>query len=888
MQNNKTKAIGHAGDRIRRTRIALVLAALIPMMSHAAASSSADVRAQADARARALVARMTFDEKIGQLLNVAPGVPRLGIPAYNWWTESLHGALGPIPTTNFPEPIGLAATFDAPLVHDVAGAISVEVRALHTLGRQTGHLGKIGTGLDTWSPNINIFRDPRWGRGQETYGEDPYLTATLGVSFIQGIQGSNPELPNVIATPKHFAVHSGPESTRHVADVFVSRHDLEDTYLPAFRAAIVDAKAGSIMCAYNRINGQPACGSEILMKEHLHEAWGFKGYVVSDCDAVTDISERHKYATDPAAAVAVALKAGTDNECNTQTLGDAAPDLAARYKEAWQRGLIGLDDIDRALVRLFSARYRNGDLAGLPGRDTKAVPVSAINTPEHQALALKAAVESMVLLKNDGVLPLKPGVKLAVIGPLADATRVLRGNYSSTQSAPPVSVLDGLHRAMPQASIRLIPAGASITDGDPVPGSALQTPDGQPGLRAEYFNAAAGGFEGKAAATRTEPGLESHALELKGVADRNKVVWTGYLVAPESGTYRIGVSGVQGELTVGGKPAVKAAEYSKWGEPLALTDVKLEKGQRYPLRFQAETGGSGVPGLFWKRVSTNPDADLAAGARDADVIVAVVGLTSDLEGEEMAVKAEGFSGGDKTSLDLPADQRHLLEQAKALGKPLVVVLMNGSALDLSWARDNAGAILEAWYPGQSGGLAVADVLAGRAEPSGRLPLTFYRSLADLPPFDDYTMKGRTYRYYAGTPVYPFGAGMSYTTFSYTPLRVEPVGGAADKGVVVSTEVANTGARDGVEVAQLYLTPPGFEGAPLRALRGFQRVPLKAGERRRISFKLSPRDLSFVTRDGVRQLTPGSYKLSVGSGQPGSGAATREAPLVLGRSVVLDK
>jgi beta-glucosidase len=891
MPDNKAKRIGQAGDKTPRARAAgsairtavLMLAAAIPMLSHAAG----DARADADARARALVTRMTFDEKIGQLLNVAPGVPRLGIPAYNWWTESLHGALGPIPTTNFPEPIGLAASFDAPLVGQVASAISVEVRALHTLGRQTGHLGKIGTGLDTWSPNINIFRDPRWGRGQETYGEDPYLTATLGVSFVRGIQGSNPDLPDVIATPKHFAVHSGPESTRHLADVFVSLHDLEDTYLPAFRAAIVDAKAGSIMCAYNRINGQPACGSEILMNEHLRSAWGFKGYVVSDCDAVTDISERHKYATDPAAAVAVALKAGTDNECNTQTLGDV-PNLPARYKEAWQRGLIGMDDIDRALVRLFSARYRNGDLGGLPGRDAKAVPVSAINTPEHQALALKAAVESMVLLKNDGVLPLKPGVKLAVIGPLADATRVLRGNYSSTQSAPPVSVLDGLQRALPQASIRLIPAGASITDGDPVPASALQTPDGQKGLRAEYFNAAASGFDAKPAATRVEPGLESHALELKGVADRNKVVWSGFLVAPESGMYRIGVSGVQGELSVGGQPVVKAAEYSKWGEPLQLTDVKLEKGQRYPLRFQAETGASGVPGLFWKRVSTNPDADLASSARDADVIVAVVGLTSDLEGEEMAVKAEGFSGGDKTSLDLPADQRHLLERAKALGKPLVVVLMNGSALDLSWAKDNAGAILEAWYPGQSGGLAVANVLAGRAEPGGRLPLTFYRSLADLPPFDDYSMKGRTYRYYAGTPVYPFGAGLSYTTFSYASLRVEPVGGAADKGVTVSTEVANTGAREGVEVAQLYLTPPGFEGAPRLALRGFQRMTLKAGERRRISFKLSPRDLSFVTRDGVRQLTPGSYKLSVGSGQPGTGAASQEAPLVLSRTVVLDK
>jgi beta-glucosidase len=331
---------------------------------------------------------------------------------------------------------------------------------------------------------------------------------------------------------------------------------------------------------------------------------------------------------------------------------------------------------------------------------------------------------------------------------------------------------------------------------------------------------------------------------------------------------------------------VQATAYSQWGEPLKLTDVRLEKGQRYPLRFQAETGSTGVPGLFWKRVSTAPEQDLKAGTADADVIVAVVGLTSDLEGEEMAIKVEGFAGGDKTSLDLPAEQRALLERAKALGKPLVVVVMNGSAIDLSWAKDNAAAILEAWYPGQSGGAAIADVLTGRTDPGGRLPLTFYRSLADLPPFDDYSMQGRTYRYYAGTPVYPFGAGLSYTTFGYAPLRIEPVGGSPENGIVVTTEVANTGKRDGDEVAQLYLAPPAFDGAPRLALRGFQRVSLKAGERKQVSFTLSPRDLSFVTRDGVRQLTPGQYKLTVGSGQPGTGVAQQDGTLTLKQTVVL--
>ena len=860
----------------------LLLIAL-PALVHAAA----DVRTDADTRARELVAQLTFEEKLDQLVNVAPAIPRLRIPAYNWWTESLHGALGPVPTTNFPEPVGLAASFNRQLVHQVAAAVSVEVRALHTLGRQTGKLGKIGTGLNTWSPNINIFRDPRWGRGQETYGEDPFLTAAIGVAFIQGMQGPDPELPQVIATPKHFAVHSGPESTRHHANVFVSPHDLEDTYLPAFRAAIVDAKAGSVMCAYNRVNGQPACASEALLKHYLRDAWGFKGYVVSDCDAVTDINEQSKYAPDAATAGALALKAGVDNECNGQTLGDAK-DLGARYRDAHQRRLVSMADIDTALVRLFSARLRNGDLAGLSQRAPQVTPIGAVNTPEHQQLALKSAIESLVLLKNDGVLPFKPGVKLAVIGPLADATRVLRGNYSSAQSAPPVSVLDGLRRAMPGAQITLVPAGASITDGDPVPASAFRAPDGKPGLHAAYFNARQDGYEAAPAASRVENGLVSNAGAFKNVDERNRVVWTGYLVPPESGTYRMGMSGVRGEVTVDGKPAIRASVPSKWAEPLALTEVTLQKGRRYPVRFETETGVSGIPGLFWKRISTQPEADLASGVRDADVVVAVVGLTADLEGEEMAVSAEGFAGGDRTSLDLPADQRRLLEQARALGKPLVMVVMSGSALDLSWAKANAAAIVHAWYPGQSGGLGIAQVLTGKANPGGRLPLTFYRSVNDLPPFDDYAMKGRTYRYFEGTPVYPFGYGLSYTSFTYAPLRIEAAAGGAENGATVVTEITNTGDRDGDEVAQLYLVPPASDGAPRLALRGFERLSLKAGERRQVRFVLSPRDLSFVSQDGVRQLMPGQYKVVVGSGQPGTGVAGQSGAITLAHPVLLPK
>ena len=884
------------------TTAVLLVACSAPSPALAVGEAHGDPGAEARAKAAELVSRMTLDEKVGQLVNVAPAIPRLGVPAYNWWTESLHGAIGTVPTTNFPEPIGLAATFDAPLVHDVASTISVEVRGLHTLARQTGHLGRIGAGLDTWSPNINIFRDPRWGRGQETYGEDPYLTGRMAVAFVTGMQGPDPELPAVIATPKHFAVHSGPESTRHSANVYVSRHDLEDTYLPAFRAAIVEGRAGSVMCAYNRIDGQPACANDLLLKEHLRGAWGFSGYVVSDCDAVKDIADNHKYAPDAATAVATALKAGVDNECNTGTLF-AVAGLPGRYEEAWRRGLIGMADIDQALVRLFSARFRNGDLAGLSERGPDAVPPSEIGSPAHQALARVAAQKSLVLLKNDGVLPFRPGAKILLIGPHADSTRVLRGNYSSAQSSPPASILDGLRQAAAHGRIVHVPFQPTLMDGDPVPTAALRTPDRRPGLQAEYFNAVPAAqqpftdaaaftdhvrsmsYEPTAALTRVEPGVAARGYDSALVAEDYRVVWTGYLVAPESGTYRLGLTGVAGELELDGR-RLGGLGYFSYGDLPDLTTIPLEKGRRYRLRVVSEGHGLTGAELLWKRVDAEWETRLRAAAAQADVIVAVVGLSSDLEGEEMKRQVEGFSGGDKTSLDLPADQRRMLEVTSSLGKPLVVVLFNGSPVDLSWEKDHAAAILEAWYPGQAGGLAVADVLFGKADPAGRLPLTFYRSVADLPPFGDYAMKGRTYRYFEGQPVYPFGYGLSYSRFAYEPLALEPVGGSYENGARVTTEVTNIGGRAGEEVAELYLTPPPFEGAPRLALRGFRRLSLAPGERQSVSFALSPRDLSFVTRDGERQTMPGQYRISVGSGQPGSGAPEQSAAFTITRSVTL--
>jgi len=888
--NQRTPSPQRLCGRLLASAVLGVLAFAAP----AAAQGSPEAVAEAEQLASTLVAKMTTDEKVEQLLNVAPAIPRLGVPAYNWWTESLHGAGGAVPTTNFPQSIGLAATFDPPLIHDVARVISTELQGLHTLARQTGHLGKIGTGLDTWAPNINIFRDPRWGRGQETYGEDPFLTARMGVAYVTGIQGPNPDLPDVIASPKHFAVHSGPEPSRHTDNVMVLPHDLEDTYLPAFRAAIVEGKAGSIMCAYNRLNGEPACASNILLKDHLRGAWGFKGYVVSDCDAVVDIYDRHKFAPDAASGVAVSLRMGMDNECNTGTIGEAKG-LADRYKAALKGGYLAESDVDRVLVRLFSARYRNGDLAGMRARQPNATPVSAVGAPAAWDLSLKTAEKSLVLLKNSGVLPLKSDVRVAVIGPLGDATRVLRGNYSSPNSAPPISVVEGLRRAMPGAKVTYVPFAPSITDGDLVTEGNFLTPEGKPGLRAAYFNALDPAkprgertYAAKPVVIRIETTLASNAMQLKEVTDAHKVVWDGFFVAPESGLYKMGVTGVKGALQIGGKPVVASDHYSLWGEPPRYVEVTLTKGERYPLHFDIEGGGAAGPGLFWKRITHDPWGDLARGAAEADVLVAVVGLTADLEGEEMPLKIEGFDGGDKTSLELPMDQRELLIRARTLGKPLVVVTMNGSPINLSWAKDNADALVEAWYPGQAGGLAVGNVLAGKANPSGRLPLTFYKDTADLPPFHEYSMAGRTYRYFTGTPVYGFGYGLSYTSFGYGPARVEPVGGSTANGIRVTGEVTNTGSREGEEVVQAYLRFPDQPGAPRVALRGLTRVALKPGERKTVTLELSPRDLSAVRPDGTRQVFAGSYRLFLGGGQPESGLPGSEATFSVDRVVDIPK
>jgi beta-glucosidase len=693
-----------------------------------AKSAYLDTSLPIEQRVNDLVSRMTLEEKVSQMQDIAPAIPRLGVPAYNWWNEALHGVARAGNATVFPQAIGLAATWDTDLMHRVADVISTEARAKYNDAQAHANTARY-FGLTFWSPNINIFRDPRWGRGQETYGEDPFLTARMGVAFVTGMQGDDPRYLKIVSTPKHFAAHSGPEPSRHIFDAPVSLHDLADTYTPAFRAAIVEAHADSVMCAYNSVLGEPACANQMLFGK-LRRDWGFRGYVVSDCGAVNDIYQFHKFAADLSHAAALSVKAGTDLSCGSEYHA-----LTAAVSDQ----LISEAGIDVAVKRLFTARFRLGMFDPPEMVPWSKLTLADNDTSEHRALALQAARESIVLLKNDhGVLPLKPGVKtIAVVGPAANLLEVLQGNYNGTPSTF-TTLLDGILRRFRNLKVHYTP-GSHLTDA----------------------------------------GTDTEALD---VMRRDAVI----------------------------------------------------------------------------------------AAQESDAIIAVVGITPDLEGEEMQSNAPGFSGGDRTSLDLPRPQQEMLEALAATGKPLIVVLTSGSALAVNWAQEHAAAILEAWYPGEEGGTAVAEVLAGDYNPSGRLPVTFYTGVSQLPPFDDYSMANRTYRYFTGTPLYPFGFGLSYAKFTYSHVHVGQKKIPPDGVVSISVDVRNIGVIAGDEVVQLYISHPGVPGAPIRSLEGFARVHLAAGEQKTMNFILRDRQLSVVDNAGKSRIVPGTVEVWIGGGQQVAG------------------
>jgi beta-glucosidase len=662
--------------------------------------------------------------------------------------------------------------------------------------------------------------------------------------------------------------------------VDVSKHDELDTYEPGFRAAIVEGKAGSVMCAYNAINGEPACANEFLLQDQLRGKWSFQGYVVSDCGAVRDIFSGHHYRPTLPQAVAISVIRGMDNECFGASTNPDDYDYKP-YLEAVHRGYLPESAVDTALIRLFTARIKLGMFDPPDSFPYAKIDEKELSSPAHRDLARKLADESMVLLKNDGTLPLKTsGIRIAVIGPLANQTRVLLGNYNGTPTHA-VSILDGLRKEFAGADIRYEPGTQFLSlDADPVPASAL-TVDGKAGIRVSYSKLDMSDINHpeamKPLAERTEPTLNASAQPLPAeVANVHPLVirWEGEITAPETGDYNLGLK-ANGffRMQLNGKGVASVFD----GNPneAKLGRVHLEAGKPAALRVEYSPMGDAIPNatLVWSKLDLKPQPEAIAAARGADVVIAVLGITSELEGEEMQVNEPGFQGGDRTSLDLPDPEEDLIEALVATGKPVVLVLTNGSALAVNWANDHANAIVDAWYPGEEGGTAVAETLSGKNNPAGRLPVTFYTGVDQLPSFEDYSMKNRTYRYFQGTPLYSFGYGLSYTTFSYSDLALPASAVTAGQPITAEVTVTNTGKFAGDEVAQLYLSFPDVAGAPIRALRGFQRLHLDPGKSERVHFDLKPRDLSMVTEAGEPIIPEGKYSVSIGGGQPNTGAAT---------------
>jgi beta-glucosidase len=824
-----------------------------------------------------LVGRMTLAEKISQMQNKAPSIPRLHIPEYDWWNEGLHGVARSGYATVFPQAIGLAATWDTELIHRVADVISTEARAKYNQAqRDDNH--SIFYGLTLWSPNINIVRDPRWGRGQETYGEDPFLTGQIGAAFVSGLQGTDPKYLKVVATAKHYAVHSGPESERHTFDAVVSPHDLEDTYLPAFRDLVVNANVGSVMCAYNAVDASPACANPMLLQQKLKRNWHFKGYVVSDCAAITDVAVGHKFAADMVHAAALSVKAGTDLSCGKEY---------SALIDAVHQGLISEPEIDAAVKRLFTARFRLGMFDSASDVSYASIPFSEDDSAVHAALSLQAARASMVLLKNErDTLPLGKSLQsIAIIGPNADALPALEGNYNAVASHPVVP-LTAFELGFPG---RIHYAqGSPYVQGVPVPVpetvfSSTSDDSAKHGLKGEYFS----GVDSARSLvfTRFDRHIDfdwNAASPVEGVSDKSfSVRWTGFITAPATGSIDFGFSlahcstcddAESVKVWLDGKLVEDFSHAPTHGRraPTTRFEATFNDLKPHPIRIEyaheAPHFGAGLT-FNWKPPVAALREQAVAAAERSDVVIAFLGLSPEIEGEEMPVHVQGLDGGDRKTIELPTIQQDLVTALAAPGKPVVLVLMNGGALALRSAGEKASAVLEAWYPGQAGGTAIAETLFGENNPSGRLPVTFYASTDQLPSFDDYSMKGRTYRYFAGNVLYQFGYGLSYTHFKYTSGRLSAATLRAGDSIAIRAEVKNVGDRDGDETVEAYLLPKGIAGAPLRTLVGFEKVHLRKGETRAVEITIAPRQLSLVAPDGSRSVQPGDYELYVGGGQP---------------------
>lgn len=846
------------------------------MLATALKSSAQDYRSfpmwnyhlPVEQRVNDVVSRLTLEEKVNQMLNATPAIPRLGIPAYDWWNEVLHGvARTPYKVTSYPQAIGMAATWDTNSLKLMAQFSATEGRAIHNLAIENNKTGNRYMGLTYWTPNINIFRDPRWGRGQETYGEDPFLTAKLGAAFVRGLQGNDNKYLQAAACAKHFAVHSGPEPSRHSDNFNPSAYDLWDTYLPAFKELVTKADVAGVMCAYNAVNTQPCCASDLLMSDILRNQWKFTGYVTSDCWAIDDFFRYHKTHKDSTSSAIDAVIHGTDVECGRT--------VYLALIDAVKNGLIKESQLDVSLKRLFTIRYRLGMFDPPSMVKYAQTPSAVLESDAHKAHALKMAQQSIVLLKNqNNTLPLSKKIKkIAIVGPNADNTIAVLGNYNGMPSKV-VSVLQGLKEKLGYGAEVVYEKAINFTNDTLLVRkdiTALYQYDGKPGVKAEYFNNEK--LEGQPVLIKIEKEINHHWPEgeepYSGIKSTHySARYTTYITADKDEVMNFESEANDGyRITVNDSVMVDVWERNRWGSKQFNLPVRKGVTYKIEMSFRQSEGDATVKLFAGNYVKTN-FAALAEKLKDADAIIFAGGISPQLEGEEMPVTVPGFKGGDRTSIMLPSVQTELMKALRITGKPVVFVMLTGSAIAIPWEDENIPAIINAWYGGQAAGTAIADVLFGDYNPAGRLPVTFYKSDTDLPGFSEYSMKNRTYRYFKGDALYPFGYGLSYTTFNYSKINA-PASITAGKKVAISTVVKNTGSKDGEEVVQLYLVHQNAKGtAPLKVLKGFKRIALRAGESKNISFTLTPEDLSLVSEDGKLYQPKGKVTISIGGGQPG--------------------
>lgn len=842
----------------------LFLLLLVPMVGLAQNLPYQNPSLSFDARADDLIKRLTLAEKASLMCDISDPIPHLGIKTFNWWSEALHGLANNSNVTVFPEPIGMAASFNHDLVYRIFDAVSDETRAKHNEATRNGQINKRFMGLSVWTPNVNIFRDPRWGRGQETYGEDPFLTSKMGVSVVKGLQGpADAKYRKLLACAKHFAVHSGPESTRHTLNLnSVSPRELYETYLPAFKSLVQDADVRQVMCAYQRLNDEPCCGNTQLLQRILRDEWGYKHLVVADCGAISDFYTSHKVSSDAVHAASKGVWAGTDVECQW------SEHMYKELPKAVDKGLITEAEIDKHLKRVLLGRFELGDMDKDELVSWSKIPMSIVNNEAHRKLALDMALQSMTLLQNKGnILPLKKNSKMAVIGPNANDKPMLWGNYNGTPVRT-ITILDGITSKFTNGKV-LYDKACDLVE-DKITESYLLNCsfEGKKGIKATFWNT--NNQKGPIIATEqivnpikmTTAGQHEFApgVRLEGFS---ALYETEYVASKtEELVFKGGAAGFF-ELTVND---VKIVSYTNWRLLPSRTPFKVEAGKKYKIAIryaQSNDWQANIEFNFGKEVDIDYTG-LLKKLEGTDVVVFVGGLSTQLEGEEMPISYPGFEGGDKTDIELPAVQRNCLKALKKAGKKVIFVNCSGSAIAFVQETESCDAILQAWYGGESGGQAVADVLFGDYNPSGKLPITFYKRSDQLPGFEDYSMKGRTYRYMSDA-LYPFGFGLSYTNFAIGNAVLSSSQIRTGDAIQLTVPVSNTGKRDGTEIVQVYVHKVNDLEGPIKTLKGYGRVSVPAGSSKQISIELPYSSFEFYDWSTRKMtVTPGEYEVWYGN------------------------